>query len=91
MHLAEELASSHELSGFGNSLFKIKRPDTGEVVAFIGQQEGHEKVYFPKVQPVEIVVAVGELLDKKKMRRAMEKQDYEKAQCFADKKFAGVR
>lgn len=85
--LREEMASSTDLAGFGNSLFRIRRPDTGEIVAFIGELEGKECVHLTRAQPVHIIIALGELLSGRKMRRAMENQDYDKAQRLANKKF----
>jgi len=87
MNLAEEVASSSELGGFGNSLFKIRRPDSGEIVAYIGSLGGEELVHVTRAQPIEVIVALGELLSRKKMRLAMNDHDYNKAQRLANKKF----
>ena len=90
----ESPAAKTEINGFGDNVVKITDSETGRVVCFIGKQKGlHEEseeelLHFPSPVPVALVEAVSELMDKRKMRKALDKGDYEKAQRFADKKVA---
>lgn len=84
-------AGKSEINGFGDNVVKITDSETGRVVCFIGKQKGlneseEELLHFPSPVPVALVEAVSELMDKRKMKKALDKGDYEKAQRFADKK-----
>jgi hypothetical protein len=84
-----ESNGDNEISGFGDNVVKLKDKDTGEVVAFIGTQNGEERVYFPKAITFEQVEAVSELLGRKKLQKHLHRERFEKAQAYADKKFGG--
>lgn len=77
----------------GDNMVKITDAITGRVVCFIGKQKGviedsEELIHFPCPIPVALVDVIGGILEKKIMRKALKQGDYEKAQRFADKKFA---
>lgn len=88
----EAPAGKNEINGFGDSVVKITDSETGKVVCFIGKQKkpneegGEELLHFPSPVPVALVEAVSDLVGKRKMRKALDDGDYEKAQRFADKK-----
>lgn len=91
--LLETPAGKSEINGFGDNVVKITDSLTGRVVCFIGKQKGvtedsEELLHFPSPVPVALVDAISGILEKRKMRKALEKGDYEKAQRFADKKVA---
>ena len=84
-------AEKSEISGFGDNVVKIIDSETGRVVCFIGKQKGlhensEEVLHFPSPVPFALVEAVSEFMDKRKMRKALDKGDYEKVQRYADKK-----
>lgn len=87
----ETPAIKNEIVGFGDNVVKITDSETGRIVCFIGKKKGLEEseeefLHFPSPVPVALVEAVSELMDKRKMKKALNKGDYEKAQRFADKK-----
>jgi hypothetical protein len=89
--LLETQAGTTEINGFGDNVVKITDTMTGRVVCFIGKQGGGEEeelLHFPCPVPVALVDAIGGILEKRKMRKALEQGDYEKAQRFADRKVA---
>lgn len=91
--LEEAPAGKAEINGFGDNVVKITDTFTGRVVCFIGKHKGvaedsEELLHFPSPVPVALVEAISGILEKRKMRKALEKGDYEKAQRFADKKVA---
>lgn len=85
--LTEERANPLSISGFGDNVVKIK-DEHGQDLCFIGRINGEDMVHFGKPVSPEAVVAVAELLERKKLRKAINKEDYEKAQRIADKKFS---
>lgn len=80
-----------EISGFGDNVVKIT-DGHGSVVCFIGRtsSEPREMIHFPRPVPMEVINSVQALLEKRKMRKALANENYEKAQKFADKKWGEV-
>ena len=84
-------AGKSEINGFGDNVVKIIDSETGQVVCFIGKHkeltgDTEELIHFPLPVPIAIIGAVSELMEKRKMRKALDNGDYKKAQRFADKK-----
>ena len=77
----------NNLSGFGDNVVKLTDQESGEVVAYIGKQEGVEKIHFAKAVTPEQLEAVHELVQKKKFNKHILKDRFEKAQAYADKRF----
>lgn len=77
-----------ELSGLGTDVVKILDADNGTCICFIGIQNDAEMVHFTKPVSLESIEAIVELLHKKKFGKALNDGDIEKAQKYADKKFA---
>lgn len=87
----EAPAGKSEINGFGDNVVKIIDSETGQVVCFIGKHkeltgDTEELIHFPSPMPIALIGAVSELMEKRKMRKALDKGDYKKAQRFADKK-----
>ena len=82
---------SKDISGFGDSVVKIT-DGHGRTVCFIGRKtnEPKELVHFPSPVSVEVIASVQSLLEKRKMRKALNNGNYEKAQKFADRKWGEV-
>jgi len=89
--LRESTTGKHEISGFGDSVVKISDSD-GKTICYIGRTSANNKemVHFPSPVPVDLVAGVQVLLEKRKMRKALDAGDYEKAQRYADKKWSDV-
>jgi hypothetical protein len=85
LSLQEEGYSNY--TGMGDNVVQLRCQETKQVVCVVGDVQGEEKIYFPTPVSKELLQAVAALLDKKKLRKAIEKHDYIKAQKFADKKF----
>ena len=81
LHLVE--SPDNNYSGFGRNVVKLTN-QFGSVVCLIGE---HDMVWFPRPCTFEELQAVSEILHKKKMRKALNHQDFQKAQDFANKKF----
>ncbi len=81
----EETISINQLAGLGDNVVKIIKKDTDEVVCYIGKKEDKDFVFFQGVINSEDVITVAELLGKKKMQKALSKNDFEKAQKIANK------
>ena len=77
---------SNAVSGLGEHVVELK-DESGQVVAFVGIQNGEERIHFSKVVSPEQVEAVSELLQKKKFTKHISKQRFDDAQAFADRKF----
>ena len=86
--VTETQTGRNDLSGFGDSVVKLTDKDTGEVVAFIGMQQGEEMVYIPKPITAEQLEAVSELVQRKKFNKHISNERFDKAQAFADRKFS---
>lgn len=85
--VTESPASSNDLSGFGESFVKLTDKDTGQIVCYVGIHKGTEKVFFDRLVEPEQVEAVVELLQKKKFNKHIGKEQFDKAQEFANRKF----
>ena len=81
----EEAVRIDEMAGLGDNLVKFVRKDTEEVVCFVGKKEEKDVVFFSKPVDAETVVTIAEILDRKKMRKALDKGNFKKAQKIADK------
>ena len=81
----EEAVRIDEMAGLGDNLVKFVRKDTDEVVCFVGKKEEKDVVFFSKPIDAETVVTIAEILDRKKMRKALDKGNFKKAQKIADK------
>ena len=77
-----------ELSGLGSDVVKILDADNGNCICFIGMKDEDEMVHFTKPVSLEAIEAVIELLHKKKFGKALNAGNIEKAQKYANKKFA---
>lgn len=86
-HIVEQAATTSDLAGMGKELIRLKNTKTGEVLAFIGQFENKECISFPRPIKFEDVIAVAEILQKKKFNKAMNKNEFDKAEGFMNKKF----
>ena len=84
--VSETPASRNQISGFGDSVVKLSDRNTGEIICYVGVQEGEEKVFFKPVTPDQLE-AVHELLHKKKFNKHISNERFDKAQEFADRKF----
>ena len=78
----------NDLSGFGDAVVKLTDKETGEVVAYIGVQQGEERVHIPKPLTPDQLEAVSELVQRKKFTKHISNERYDKAQAFADRKFS---
>lgn len=89
--LKESTTGRSEISGFGDNVVKIS-DHTGKTICYIGRtsQEAKELVHFPNPVPVDLIAGVQTLLEKRKMRKALDKGDFDKAQKFADRKWGEV-
>lgn len=83
-----ESPNSRDISGFGDSVVKLTDKETGEVIAFIGVQQGEERVHIPKPITPDQLEAVSELVQRKKFTKHISNERFDKAQAFADRKFS---
>lgn len=89
---ATQIAESQEnqqtgISGFGTSVIKLTDRKTGEAIAFIGKLNNEDKIHFPRSLSFDQAEAVLDFISKKKFNRYMSKENFDKAQKFADRKF----
>lgn len=82
-----ETPNAHDLEGFGENVVKLTDKDSGEVVCFLGKSDGKEKVFFGRAVSPDQVEAVAELLQRKKLHKYIGKDEFEKAQQYANRKF----
>ena len=85
--LKESDENRNNLSGFGDNVVKLTDKETGETVAYIGKQDGEERIHFAKTVTPDQLEAVHELVQKKKFNKHILKDRFDKAQAFADKRF----
>jgi hypothetical protein len=83
-----ESPASRDLSGFGEAVVKLTDKETGQVVAFIGMQQGEEKVHIPNPLTPDQLEAVHDLVQRKKFNKHISNERFDKAQAFADRKFS---
>jgi hypothetical protein len=86
--VTEAPTGRQDLSGFGENVVKLNDPDTGETIAFVGVQQGEERIHFPKPITADQVEAVSELLQRKKFTKHISNERFDKAQAYADRKFS---
>lgn len=86
-HIIEQSTTSSDLAGMGKELVKLKNMKTGEVLAFIGEFNGNECVNFTKPIKIDDLIAVAEIIQKKKFNKAISKNNFDKAEGFINKKF----
>lgn len=86
--VTESQTGRSDMGGFGDAVVKLTDHETGEVVAYIGMQEGEQKVHFAKAVTPDQVIAVSELLERKKFGKHISNERFDKAQAFADRKFS---
>jgi hypothetical protein len=79
------LTESHDntYAGFGKNVVRLSNA-YGSTVCIIGE---HDQVWFPRAITFDELQAVAHILDKKKMRKALDHHNFEKAQHYADRKF----
>lgn len=89
--LRESETGRSEIGGFGDNVIKIT-DGYGKVVCYIGRtvNEPKELVHFPTPVPVEVIAGVQKLLEKRKLRKALDKGNLDKAQKFANRKWNKV-
>lgn len=77
---------NNDIAGFGNNVVKLVDQTNGSIVAYIGLQNGEEKIYFPRTLTLERLEVVYELIQKKKFNKYILNEQFDKAQEFADRK-----
>lgn len=82
-----ETPNSRDLAGFGASVVKLTDKESGELVCFLGKSNGEEKVFFGKAVSFEQIEAVADFIQRKKFQKLVGKDEFDKAQIYADKKF----
>ena len=78
---------TNHLTGFGENVVKLTDSTSGEILAYVGKQNGEEKVHFAKPITVDQLEDVYELLQKKKFNKHISKERFNRAQEYADRKF----
>lgn len=78
---------TRDLAGFGENIIKLTDKMTGETLCYIGRIQGEEKIHFSRAISLKQLESVTELLQKKKMQKFLDREKYEKAQSYADRKF----
>lgn len=79
--------SRNDISGLGDNVVKLTDQSSGEILAYIGRQEGEEKVHFAKPVTFDQLESVYELMQKKKFTKHISNERFDKAQEFANRKF----
>ncbi|MEI7486090.1 MAG: hypothetical protein WCJ72_01555 [Chryseobacterium sp.] len=74
---------SNEMLGIGNEVVKFIGKDSDDVICYIGKQDDKDVIFFHKPMTPEIIIAISNILSKKKMRKALVKGNYKKAQKMA--------
>jgi len=77
--------STANILGIGDDVVKFIEQETDEVVCYLGRKEEKDVIFFHKPVLAETIVEISDILSKKKMRKALEKGDFKKAQRIADK------
>jgi hypothetical protein len=80
----EEESSKSELLGMGDNVVRFVDKSTGELICHIGHDEDERLVFFSKPVTTSVILTLCEILSKKKMRKALGKGDYKKAQKIAE-------
>lgn len=83
----QETPNTRDLAGFGENVVKLTDKDSGELVCFLGKSNGEEKIFFGKAVSPGQVEAVAEFIQRKKFQKFVGKDDFSKAQEYADRKF----
>lgn len=81
------VSGSQDLCGLGENLNKITDQDTGEILAYIGLVKQEKKIHLTKPISFDQFDSINELLNKKKLNKFLDEQDFDKIQNFVDKKF----
>lgn len=77
--------NAKNIIGMGDNVVKFIESQTDDVICYLGKKEDKDVVFFHKPVPPETIVAISQVLSKKKMRKAIEKGNYGKAQKLVDK------
>jgi hypothetical protein len=83
----EQAAEKSELVGMGDNIVKFSRKETNELVCYMSCQDENEFVFFNKPVSTDVIITIAEMLQKKKLRKALKKSNFGKAQKIADKMF----
>lgn len=81
------VSGSQDLYGMGENTSKITDQETGEVLAYIGLVQNEKKIHLIKPISFDQFDSINELLNKKKLNKFLEEQDFDKTQDFVDRKF----
>jgi hypothetical protein len=81
----EESVTVNQMAGFGDEIVKFIKKDTQEIICFIGKQDSKDMIFFQKPIDCQDMISIAELIGKKKMKKALAKGNFEKAQKIASK------
>lgn len=83
----EQAAGKSELVGMGENIVKFTRNDTKELVCYMSRHDDEEFIFFNKPVSADVIITLAEMLQKKKLRKALKKNNFGKAQKIADQMF----
>lgn len=77
--------STADMLGIGDDVVKFIEQETDDVICYLGKKEDKDIVFFHKPVSAETIIEISNILTKKKMRKALDKGNFKKAQKIADK------
>lgn len=80
----EEESGSSDLLGMGENVVRFVDKSTGELICHIGHDEDERLIFFNKPVTTSVILTLCEILRKKKMKKALGKGNYKKAQKIAE-------
>lgn len=83
----EQAAEKSELVGMGDNIVKFSRKDTSELVCYMSCHNEDEFIFFNKPVTTDVIIKIADMLQKKKLRKALKKNNFGKAQKIADQIF----
>lgn len=75
---------SNEIIGIGNEVVKLIDKHSDDVICYIGKQDDKDVIFFNKPITPEIIIAISNIITKKKMRKYFINGNYKKVQKMAN-------
>jgi len=83
----EHAVVNSDIIGIGQNVVKFTRKDTTDVVCYMSTLNNEDVVFFNKPTSIDSVITIANLLQKKKLQKALKEKNYSKIQKIANKMF----
>lgn len=82
--IKQDDSNNSDLLGMGDKVVRFVDKSTGELICHIGHKEDEKLIFFNKPVTTAVILTLCDILQKKKMIKALGKGNYKKAQKIAE-------